>query len=296
MNRVPVVRGLRSLVDRYDTFIVDLWGTLHDGVTPYPGAIDALVRLQNCGKQVALLSNAPKRASWTAQFLTSLGIPESLYTTLLTSGESVYVALRDRPDAWHRQLSGPCWLLGSQRDTSLFDGLDLTLTDAPDGAGFCVATGTRVNGEQVEDRRDELDRAIAAGIPMICANPDLIVPAGSDLVLCAGAFARYYEENGGRVFWHGKPYSEIYRTLTDKLAVAMDRPVDGERVLAVGDGMSTDIAGASKLGFASALVAGGLHRRDLKLNWLGRPSPAAYEALAEQAKARPNHVLKRFVW
>jgi HAD superfamily hydrolase (TIGR01459 family) len=291
------LRGIRSLVERYDTYVVDLWGTLHNGVAPYPGAIDALTRLKAKGKRIALLSNAPRRPPPIAAMLDGMGIKAALYDVLLSSGESVFRALRDRPDDWHRKLSGACWHLGPARgDRSVFEGLGLELREGPEGAGFCVATGTKMNEERVEDYQEVLDRGLALGLPMICANPDIMVPVGDMLVTCAGALAKYYEDKGGDVCWHGKPHAGIYKELFVEIEVAGGGSVDLERTLAVGDGLHTDIAGAVGAGIKSALLVGGVHAPDLMLNWRGKPNRDALTTLIDNADLKPDHVLRRFAW
>ena len=293
---VTVLSGIRSLADHYDTFVVDLWGTLHDGITAYPGAADALTRLKAAGKRVALLSNAPRRAQGAVELLEHVGIARELYDTILTSGEAVHTALRDRPDDWHRRLKGACWHVGARRDRAVFDGLDIEVGEEPEGCGFSVISGVKMNEERVEDYQPELDRALALGLPLICANPDIVVPVGDMLVICAGALCKYYEDKGGDVFWHGKPHKGAYRQLFAELEAATGEPIALERTLAIGDALPTDIAGAAGYGFASALLVGGIHRPDLKLNWLGKPNPAALETLVDNAPAKPDHVLSRLAW
>lgn len=291
------LRGIRSLADRFDTFVIDLWGTLHNGITPYPGVIDALTRLKAKGKQIALLSNAPRRTPPIATMLDGMGIKPALYDVLMSSGESVFRALRDRPDDWHRKLTGACWHLGPARgDRSVFEGLGLELREGPEGAGFCVATGTKMNEEKVEDYQDILDRGLRLGLPMICANPDIIVPVGDMLVICAGALAKYYQDEGGDVFWHGKPYPAVYKLLFSEIEAAGGGPVDPERTLMIGDGLHTDIAGAAAVGIKSALQVGGVHAPDLKLNWRGKPNRDALAMLIDNAEIKPDHVLRRFAW
>jgi len=293
---VALLHGIRKLADRYDVFIVDLWGTVHDGIRAYPGAVDALKKLKAKGKTVVLLSNAPRRAAPVAQALEGFGVTPDLYALLVTSGESVHVSLRDRPDVWHRKLHGPCWHLGPSRDRSVFDGLDIEVRSEPDGCGFCVATGTKMNEERVEDYEKELDTALALGLPMICANPDLWVPAGEMLVICAGAFAEYYASKGGDVFWHGKPHAPIYRHLFSALEARMGATIDPLRTIAIGDGIDTDIAGAGGVGLTTGLLVGGVHRPALRLNWRGIPRKKALADLIEAAAVKPDYVLLRFVW
>lgn len=287
--------GIAPLTERYDVFIVDLWGTLHDGIRPYRGAIKALERLAAAGKRVALLSNAPRRAALIEISLSQMGFAPHLYALLMSSGEAVHAALRDRPDPWHRRLFNPCWHLGPSRDRSVFEGLGLEITDKPEGAGFCVATGVDLNEETLEDYRPVLDRGLARRVPMICANPDIVVPVGQQMVICPGAFAQYYAERGGDVFWHGKPHRPIYERLFAGLE-ALGGPVDRTRTIAVGDGLPTDILGASDIGISSALVLSGIHRPAVKFNWRGRPDEAALADLLAGAPARPDWVLPELRW
>ena len=287
------LRGIRSLVDSYDTYVVDLWGTLHDGFTAYPGAIDALKRLKDAGKRIALLSNVPRQLDKATDILEKVGITRDLYDVMMTSGESVFRALRDRADPWHAKLRGACWHLGPERDRHIFRGLDLELLAEPEGAGFCVATGAAMNEERVEDYKDVLDRGLALNLPMVCANPDIIVPVGNTFGICAGAFAEYYEAGGGDVFWHGKPYAPIYKTLFAELG---GDAIDPQRTLGLGDGLNTDVAGAAAAGIKSALLTGGVHKPELKINWRGKPSGKALSLLIENAQAKPDHVLRRFAW
>jgi len=290
------LRGIRSLADRYDTFVIDLWGTLHNGITAYPGAADALGRLKDKGKTIGLLSNAPRRAALAVDMLEGLGIGRNLYDAILTSGESVFRALSDRSDPWTQKLSGACWHLGSSRDRRLFEGLDIDLREHPEpGCGFCVNTGAKMNEERLEDYQEDLDKALAMGLPMICANPDIWVPVGNILAICAGAFAEYYEGKGGDVSWHGKPRKPIYDRLFAELEAA-GATIDPARTLGIGDGLHTDVAGAAGAGIASALLVGGVHAPDLRINWRGKPDTGALTALIDKNEIKPDHVIRRFAW
>lgn len=292
----PFLKGIRSFADKYDLFIVDLWGTVHDGSKAYPGAQDALERLAKAGKRVAFLSNVPRRAALAEKVLESIGIGPDLYSLLVTSGQSVHDALRNPKDDWHRRLTGPCWHIGSPRDRSIFEGLDIQVQTTPENAGFCLVTGPKMDQERVEDYLEDLDKALKMGLPMICANPDIVVPSGDVLVVCAGAFAAYYAEKGGDVSWHGKPYAPIYREVFDGITALGGDTVDLSRTIAIGDGLPTDIAGAANIGIASAVLVGGIHRRELRLNWRGHPKKKALIGLIEASPAKPDYVLRRFAW
>jgi ribonucleotide monophosphatase NagD (HAD superfamily) len=163
------------------------------------------------------------------------------------------------------------------------------------GCGFCVNTGAKMNEERLEDYQEDLDKALAMGLPMICANPDIWVPVGNVLAICAGAFAEYYESKGGDVSWHGKPRPPIYRQLFVELEAA-GATIDSARTLAIGDGLHTDVAGAAGAGIASALLVGGVHAPVLKPNWRGKPNGDALSALIDKSEIKPDHVIRRFAW
>ena len=246
-----------DIAGEYDGFIVDLWGVIHDGIAPYPGALDCLRRLK--GKPVLLLSNAPRRASAAQEALRTLGVDDSLYTDILTSGEATWLALHERRDPWFAALGHRIYHLGPERDRNAFAHLSLAVAQTPEEADFLLNTGPddHRNGESLADFRDELDRCLRAGLKMICANPDLEIVRGGARILCAGALAAYYAENGGDVRSIGKPDPAIYDLAFKMLGVP------SARILAVGDSLRTDIAGAAQAGIDAAWILGGLHAEEL---------------------------------
>ncbi len=242
--------GLRALAASYDAFIVDLWGVVHDGVRPYPAALDALAHL--APRPVLLLSNAPRRAYSAQNMLRRMGVADTLYTAILTSGEAAWLALRDRTDPWFARLGTRVYHMGPQRDRNVLEGLDLTVTSRPDQADFVVNTGPDDDMNDpgtLEIFVPELQACLAAGLPMICANPDLVVMRGGVRILCAGSLARHYAEHGGDVFSLGKP---------DPMALPGLHAPAG-RVLAIGDSLHTDIGGAQGAEIDSLWVLGGIH-------------------------------------
>lgn len=278
--------GFAPLADRYDGFIVDLWGVVHDGVSPYPGAIDCLARLRQAGRRVVLLSNAPRR-SWSAQeTLRRIGVPDDAYDGILTSGEATRTALIERSDPWFAALGRRAWHLGPAKDHSIFEDVPLERVGTPAEAEFVINTGP-------DDDRGEMDvtpylpdlRACAArGLPMVCANPDLEVVRGGQRLICAGMLARFYEQFGGEVRQIGKPDAAIYAPVRQMLALANDR------ILAVGDSLATDIAGAAAAGIGSCWVLGGIHGE-----LIGDDSSLA-EAQATAAGLAPLATVPRFSW
>src|SRR6516162_1057083 len=252
--KIRLIPAIRALAPRYDGFILDLWGVVHDGVAPLPGALDCLRGLIQAGKRVVLLSNAPRRASDVVERITRIGVPAALYHEVMSSGEEAWQHLDRRADPFYATLGRRCLHIGSERDTGIRAGLGLELVQTAEEAEFILNTGPAGWDDQIEDYAPLLRRALASGLPMVCANPDLVVMHGNRLALCAGALAQWYEESGGHVRWHGKPFPSVYDTCLDLLGID-----DRSRILAVGDSLRTDIAGASGAGIDSVLIAGGIH-------------------------------------
>lgn len=247
--------GMRDLASRYQGFIVDLWGVVHDGVRPYAGVMDCLARLRDTGKPVVFLSNAPRRAVHVGTALDAMGIGRELYTGIMTSGEAVHDALKTRDDPEFGRLGRRFVHLGPPRDRNIFEDLDLIEVEHPRDAEFLLNTGPDdlVAPDDPAAFDDLLDQALAAGLPMVCANPDLEVIRGGQRIICAGALAARYAAAGGAVILRGKPDPAIYRPV---LAMLKTRAAD---TLAVGDSLRTDLAGAHAAGIDGVFVLSGIH-------------------------------------
>ena len=204
--------GLHAIAGAYDGFILDLWGVVHDGVQPYPGAIDCLAQLRAAGKRVVMLTNAPRRAEPIARQLLRMGIGAEMYDGIMSSGEASHILLRDRPDGWSEKLGARVFHLGPERDRNVMTGLALEVLETPDGASCVLNTGPDDHVVQDDPAAfdDILRECAARGLPMICANPDLEVIRGGVRVLCAGTLAQRYAEMGGDVRSLGKPDPLIY--------------------------------------------------------------------------------------
>jgi len=284
--------GLAGLAHEYDGFIVDLWGCVHDGLAPYPGAIDCLRRLQAAGKRVVLLSNAPRRSRLAREQLRAMGLADNEYSAILTSGEATRSALiAPRSDPRLVGLGSVALHIGPPRDRSIFEDTGLALVDDPARAGFVVVTGLPEDtgtDEPVGDAESLtplLRDCVARGLLMICANPDIEIVRGGRRILCAGLIARRYELLGGRVVDFGKPYPEVYREVETMLA-----GIARARILAVGDALATDIAGARAAGIDSAWVLGGIHAE-----FLGGDTALA-EREASGAGLHPVATVPALVW
>ncbi len=286
-----MLTGLAEIIDAYDGLILDLWGVLHDGVQPYPGVIDCLQRLRRAGKRCCLLSNAPRRVASAVARLNELGIVADLYDHVLTSGEVTHQALRDPPDEFHAALGSRCLHIGPPRDNDVHQGLGLTLTDRPEDADFVLNTGVDTVENTVADFAGVLAAAAARDLPMICANPDLIVMFGGSRMICAGLLAQHYEALGGRVAYHGKPYAPVYRSCR-----ALLDGIDARRLLVIGDSLRTDIAGAKAAGLDAVLVTGGIHAEELGVGQDGRPDPRRLAAVIAESKYRPDMVMPGLRW
>jgi HAD superfamily hydrolase (TIGR01459 family) len=285
---VPLLAGLAPLAGRYQAYIIDLWGCAHDGTRPFPGVPDCLARLRGDGKTVLLLSNAPRRIAVAAARLEEIGLQAALYDHLMTSGEETWQALRDRSDPFHAGLGRRCYYVGYPRDRQIMDGLDLDDVDDLDTADFLLVTGPNDPRDEVAAYEDLLAAARERDLPLVCANPDVVVLHRGRRQICAGALARRYAVLGGTVRQHGKPYRSIYATCFALTGVAP------ARTLALGDSLSTDMAGARDAGIDAALVVGGIHAEDFAPN--GAPDATLIAAACRDAGVNPVAALPELRW
>ncbi len=288
MEHLP---GFAPLADRYDGFILDLWGVIHDGVNAFPHAVDCLSRLRAAGKRTLLLSNVPRPNDAAQELMRRMGIADDLYTDILTSGEAVRRSLQNPPDIWWAELGARVFHLGPERDRGVMEGLPLIKVTEPADANFVLNTGPddHRNPTDMAEFEDVLKDCAHHHLPMICANPDLQVIRGGVRVLCAGSLALRYQELGGDVRSIGKPDPTIYQPVLQSL----DLPVD--RVLAVGDALHTDIAGATGVDIASCWVLSGIHG-DALSNGAHGFDLARAEHAASEAGVAPTATIPRFVW
>jgi len=221
---VPLLPGIAALADRYDGFILDLWGVLHDGQHPLPGAVDALERLHGAGKHIVILSNAPRRAAAVIQRIAEIGIRPGLYDALLSSGEATWNWL----DGDGKRLGKRLYPIMAARDDNMLEGLPVEVVQDIEAADFILNTGVESAADKVEDFEAALVAGVGRGLPMVCANPDLMVIHGGKAEICAGAVALRYEQLGGKVHYFGKPHRPIYDSCFELLVTA-DRTVHPPR-------------------------------------------------------------------
>lgn len=290
--KTELLPGFECLSDRYDHLIVDLWGTLHNGIDPFPGAVACLEKFGDAGAKIVLLSNAPFRVSGVHDVLGEIGIPDTIYEDIFCSGEVAWRAIRDRTDPWHAKLGRRAAFIGPDRHRSMLDNPGIDAAAEIEDADFVICTGPREPGHVLEDYIPELERAAASGLPLICTNPDREVLRGSVREICAGAMAEAYETRyGGDVAWHGKPYRPIY----DEVLRHLGDP-DRQRVLMVGDGLLTDVAGAAAADIDAAFIVGGIAAERLGAAPGALPAPEKLAALLDEVGQAPRYAMPGLIW
>lgn len=283
---IPQYPGLAAVLDRYDALILDVWGVVHNGVEPFPGVAECLDAFAAAGKAVCLLTNAPRRPAGVERRIQEMGLGPERYQHVMTSGQATYEALRDRDTDWVARLGRRFVFIGPDRDHDVYDGLDYTRVDRPEDANFIINCGTLQYGHTIDDYAPLLQRCLNAGLPMICANPDMVVVMGESMEICAGTLAAWYADHGGEVLLFGKPYPPVYERCFHLLGIK-----DRSRVLAVGDGLRTDIAGANAVGIDSALVIGGIHMEEVGAQWGELGDPAKLDTLIASIGPKPTFAI-----
>lgn len=277
------ISSLNDVSDRYDVILCDVWGVLHNGVDAFSSASEALTEARGKGLSVVLITNSPRPSPGVISQLRTIGVADTAYDRIVTSGDVTRKLIAEGPSK--------VFFLGPDRDLSLLDGLHVAPV-AAEAAEAIVCTGFFDDETEVpEDYHDMLTAFSARGLPLICANPDLIVERGARMIPCAGAVAAYYEQLGGTTRIAGKPHRPIYEAA---LAAAREQrgadfPVS--RVLAIGDGLPTDVRGALDAGLDLLYVSGGIHAGEYTVN--GRTDEAILKAYLARERVAPTWWMQR---
>lgn len=271
--------SLESLSDRYDAVLCDIWGVLHNGRAVFPEAVDALRRYRERGGIVVLVSNVPKPRDPIPGQLDRLGCPPDVFDAIVTSGDAIRSELSARAP-------GPMLKIGPPDDDILWQGLGLEEAEDLEDAAFLAISGLdEPFSPKPFDYSALLQEARDRDLELLCANPDLVVRMGEHLMWCAGTVAAQYEKLGGRVIMAGKPHAPIYRIAFDEVDEIAGRPVDPRRVLAIGDGIGTDIRGANAADIDALFIASGMHGDALTTHGVLDSAKVAAALAAEDARA-----------
>jgi HAD superfamily hydrolase (TIGR01459 family) len=257
MTSLRFVEGLRGLVDGVDVVLSDIWGVVHNGLVAFPEACEALHTFRRQGGTVILITNAPRPADSVQRQLHKFGIADETYDAIVTSGDLTRQFVADHPG---RKL----FWIGQERHNSVHRGLDPVLAPLQE-ADYIVCTGLFDDEtESAEDYRAMMLEARERQLPFICANPDIVVERGDRLIYCAGAVAELYRELGGEVIFYGKPHRPIYERAIELAAERQSHPIALNRVLAIGDSVRTDLAGAHGFGIDCLFVTRGIHAEEFE--------------------------------
>ncbi|MCV3210165.1 TIGR01459 family HAD-type hydrolase [Mesorhizobium sp. YC-39] len=278
-----IIGSLADLSAAYAAILCDVWGVVHNGEWHFPAAAEALATARAMKMPVVLITNSPRRSADVVTQMNAIGVPADAYDRVVTSGDVTRDLIAEGP----RKI----FHIGADRDFTLYDGLDVDLVEEFEASGV-VCTGLfNDEVEKPEDYADLLRRLRARNLPFICANPDIWVERGERMIWCAGALARDYAQLGGRTLIAGKPYAPVYDVALKEIAELLGRPVERSEVLAIGDGMMTDIKGAADNGFDVLYVSGGIHARDYGDPL--QPDPARLAAFLEKHGYQPVAVIPK---
>lgn len=276
------IASIDEIADRYDAVFCDVWGVLHNGRRAYPAACAALQRLRRAGKHVILITNVPKPRGPIPAQLDRAGVPRDAWDAIVTSGDAIRLELTQRAP-------GPMFKIGpDDYDRALWEGLGLDQAPLSEAA-FVAISGLNRDDETPADYADVLRQAKARELDLVCANPDIVVQFGDRLIWCAGAVAQDYEKIGGRVIMAGKPHAPIYELAQQELIAIAQRTVDPVRILCIGDGVPTDIAGANAQKLDSLFIASGMHGEALWTD--GALDPAKVDTALAVESVRATYVM-----
>ncbi|KAK9810178.1 hypothetical protein WJX72_006196 [[Myrmecia] bisecta] len=292
-----VLAGVKQLPASYKGVLLDQFGVLHDGQQPYVGAIDAVHEMAASGLSILVLSNSSRRAAGALDKLAKMGFDAKNFAGAVTSGEIAHTKLLQRTDSFWAGLGKRCLhFTWSSRGAVSLEGLGLEVVHRPEDADFILASGTEALGrgdaaEPLEVEVDEFHRLMRCctdrgGVPLICANPDVVTVDGTALRPMPGAFAKAYADMGGEVHLMGKPAPVIYETALAMLGLPR------QEVIAIGDSLEHDIAGASAAGIDSVFIPAGIHAEDLGITATNVAADSTQLGLlCEQHGAAPTYIM-----
>ena len=248
MSKNLDIKGLRSIVDDYQLFYVDLWGVVHNGVSLHSEAIKTLKEITRKNKEYILLTNAPRPNSAVQSFVEGLGMEKEIRDHVFTSGEAALSYLKKN------LLNKLFFHVGPPKDFDLFKDFKKMKSEKIENCDYILCTGLfDDHNEDLNYYKNFLEKNTDK--TLICTNPDLIVDRGNDRELCAGSVAMVFEKMGGKVIYFGKPFAEVYKQSIDN---------NKKKILCIGDNLNTDIKGANLLNYHSLLISNGIHKKEIE--------------------------------
>ncbi|MDJ0613438.1 MAG: TIGR01459 family HAD-type hydrolase [Rhizobiaceae bacterium] len=285
MSSPNPITGLSQIIDQYDCILCDVWGVLHNGKAIWSDAANALTKAREAGVPVVMITNAPRPQGPVLKQLANMNCPDGVFDELVTSGDVTRALIQ--------QLDGPVYHIGPDRDYALYDGLDVEFA-SPENASGIVCTGLFDDyNEHPEEYVKRFKTYIGHKLPFICANPDIVVEVVDRLLWCAGALAREYDKLGGETRIVGKPYAPIYDVALEHAERIADKSIERSKVLAIGDGLPTDIKGAADNTVDALFITNGIHAADYTA---GEVDTEKLHVFLEENKAAPQHWIKTLVW
>lgn len=258
-----IVSSFSEISADYSAAFVDLWGCVHDGIVAFPAAVAALQAYRATGGRVILVTNSPRPRPDVEKQLQGMGVPSDAYDAIATSGDSARAAM------FRGVVGKKVWFIGQRHEQTFFDPLtviadpvDITRVDLNDAEGI-VCCGPEDPMADPSEYRAQFLLAKQKGLKLLCANPDIVVDRGEQREWCAGALAKLYTEMGGESLYFGKPHPPIYDLARRRLD-AVDMSASDGRIIAIGDGIATDVAGAMGEGIDSLFITGGLAREETR--------------------------------
>ena len=252
-KKIKILQNFSQIIENYSSFLIDLWGVIHNGVNIFPGENNVLKKIKEINKEVIFVTNAPRRIDVIKQQLFDFGLDDDLYNHVMSSGELTWLNINRKIKKEKRCLS--CYHIGPDRDNHLMKNLKLSLVNDVSKADFILNTGPWGDNDILENYKNILNNGVKYDLDMICSNPDKRVIRGNDFMICAGLLAEYYESIKGKVVYFGKPYNEIYEECFKKL-----KQKEKKEILIIGDSMENDIKGANNMNIESLLITSGVHR------------------------------------
>lgn len=294
MHGTRFCQGISDLSDSYSAFILDQYGVLHNGTTVFDGVIECLTELKSRKKTIILLSNSSKRAAENKKRLAEIGVSENLYDHIITSSEMVWQHLHDQKGLF-KDYGKNCYLISHAGDTSITDGLDITLVDDPAQADFLLLSGCDAPYKTLDDYDPILKVAAQKRLKAICANPEMRGLVDGQPVMGTGQLARRYQDFGGVVTYIGKPFEPIFDECIKFLRA---RDIFPGQVAVIGDAMDQDILGGTTAEMDTCLVAAtGLHAGNFKgMSNLSDLEKTLNNLVIAHNNVRPTFIVPRFVW